>query len=322
MGLAAAEYDTATDTDAVETEKASGTAELVNDVVRCSFDVKKVDKADTSKVISGSKYNLYRVENDTAVEKLYGITSEAGKSDVSGIDKTLVETAVTDESGMLHFTGLITGVTYVLKEIEAPKGSQVSENPVTIKFAVDAVSGKAKIQTVDTGNGTIEANVDGTFTWLEPPTQVSIKKVNKNGQGLAGAVLRITDMDGNVIVPDWTTSIAEPKLISGILDAGKQYKLIEVSAPDGYEKAEDIIFTVDKKDIGPSDSDVENSVQKITMTDIEKTSVKGADVKIAGKSVSAKTGDNENPFAYYLLLISSAAMIAFTFNKKRTNSEK
>ncbi len=321
-GLAAAEYDTATDTDAVETEKASGTAELVNDVVRCSFDVKKVDKADTSKVISGSKYNLYRVENDTAVEKLYGITSEAGKSDVSGIDKTLVETAVTDESGMLHFTGLITGVTYVLKEIEAPKGSQVSENPVTIKFAVDAVSGKAKIQTVDTGNGTIEANVDGTFTWLEPPTQVSIKKVNKNGQGLAGAVLRITDMDGNVIVPDWTTSIAEPKLISGILDAGKQYKLIEVSAPDGYEKAEDIIFTVDKKDIGPSDSDVENSVQKITMTDIEKTSVKGADVKIAGKSVSAKTGDNENPFAYYLLLISSAAMIAFTFNKKRTNSEK
>ena len=62
-----------------------------------------------------------------------------------------------------------------------------------------------------------------------------------NGEEVEGAILVVTDEEGNVI-DEWT-STKEPHKVSG-LEEGKTYTLTEKTAPYGYEVAESITFTV------------------------------------------------------------------------------
>ena len=62
---------------------------------------------------------------------------------------------------------------------------------------------------------------------------------------LPGATLQIIDGNGD-IVEEWI-STSEPYYVEGKLIAGKEYTLREITAPNGYEIANDVEFTVDEK---------------------------------------------------------------------------
>lgn len=123
---------------------------------------------------------------------------------------------------------LVVGKTYQMTEVTAPQGYEVAES---IKFTVDE-NGKAVV------NGT----AGDTVTMKDSPVGINFsKKAITGSDELPGAVLKITDTDGNFI--DGWTSGAEPHNIK-TLEAGKTYFMIEETAPNGYIVAEKIEFTV------------------------------------------------------------------------------
>ena len=96
-------------------------------------------------------------------------------------------------------------------------------------------------------------------------TKVEVLKLDKaNNQGLAGAKLQIQDQDGNII--DQWQSDGSGHLIQGLV-VGQEYKLIETKAPDGYQLASELTFTVENT----------TEVQKVIMYDQAITAVKTDD---------------------------------------------
>ena len=123
--------------------------------------------------------------------------------------------------------------TYTLTEITAPDGYEKAE---TITFVVDK-------------NGKILVNdkevTDKTVIMKDAPVtaNVYISKIDMaNSEELPGADLIVKDKDGKEVAK-WT-STTEKHLIEK-LGVGT-YTLTEITAPDGYEKAETITFVVDK----------------------------------------------------------------------------
>ena len=84
-------------------------------------------------------------------------------------------------------------------------------------------------------------------------TKVSISKKALTGSDeLAGAELKLYEVTENeqgetveTEVDAWTSG-TEAHVINGKLIAGGKYKLVEITAPDGYQVAEAVTFTVNK----------------------------------------------------------------------------
>ncbi|MEY8354714.1 SpaA isopeptide-forming pilin-related protein [Lachnospiraceae bacterium 54-53] len=87
---------------------------------------------------------------------------------------------------------------------------------------------------------------DGSADMVEmrnDTTKVRIRKVDKDGKAVAGAILCILDEEGNVIIRELKTADKEID-ITGVLEAGRKYFLREVKAPEGYLPAMDKAFVV------------------------------------------------------------------------------
>jgi len=107
------------------------------------------------------------------------------------------------------------------------------------------------------------------FILLNRPSTVEAEKLAKETQSLlAGAVLTITDEDGNTLHDadgnplTWTTT-KDVKVFTGILDPGKTYFLKELSAPAGYTLSEPLPFTVSE------DGAVDRIIIQDAMTDVQ-----------------------------------------------------
>ena len=74
-----------------------------------------------------------------------------------------------------------------------------------------------------------------------------LKKDAETGKLLEGAVIKITDPESGKEVLRFTTGKKEGFRIE-MLEDGKTYKACEVKAPEGYERADDVSFTVGKDD--------------------------------------------------------------------------
>ncbi len=138
----------------------------------------------------------------------------------------------------------------------------IEEVQTGLPAGVTADSGRymAAVTVTDKGDGSLEVSeqysLGGTacetaaFTNTYEKEKITVsfdKRDADSGIAVKGAVLRVVDMDGRKI-DEWTSN-GEPHTISGILEGGADYRLIEVKAPDGYQIAEDIIFNVDAQSV-------------------------------------------------------------------------
>lgn len=285
---------------------------IVNDVNRTDIVIEKVDEKNPGRKLPGSTYGLFRRAS----------TVKSGKeADNAGTDEWVqVAQATTDENGILRFTGILVGVEYQIRELIAPAGSYVSEKPLTILFEMK--DGKAVIKSFDDGNGTTTVDPEtGEIIWKEPQVEVKFAKKDEEGKLLAGAKLEVHDKEGNII-ESWTSSSEDVYTSRGKLVTGNTYKLIETEAPEGYEIAEPIDFTIPEETVGPN----ENKVIQIEMID-KKTPKKPVEPKKPAKKLTpaakianaVKTGDFSNIWGYIVLLAIAAVAIitGITYKKKR-----
>ncbi|WP_394524838.1 SpaA isopeptide-forming pilin-related protein [Lacrimispora sp. JR3] len=181
-------------------------------------------------------------------------------------------------------------------------------------------------------------------------TRIKISKIDGKGKMLEGAVLRILDEAGNVIVKDFITGM-EAVNINGVLDAGRKYILNEVKAPEGYLSAPDVEFIVpkeakqldvfmtdlkvpgtkgnDPEPVPPPPPEPDQPENKVKVGKITATYVKDPFNpawleliygKVKGKR-GEKTGDN-TPVVFWIfgiLICLSGAFITLKSGKHRTN---
>ena len=132
---------------------------------------------------------------------------------------------------------------------------------------------------------------------------VTITKVdNITRARVTGAVLAV--YDGSTYIDGWTTSAGQDHIVSG-LTPDKVYRLTEVTAPGGYQKASDVYFKVNEKGQAYAGSS-ENSLaatgnSAVTMMDVKEITTGEVAVHV---QVDGVTGDN---YKYSIGLNSSIA---------------
>ena len=220
------------------------------------------------------------------------ITVEVSKVDVYGeeligadmqlenADGEIIDEWISD--GTNHIVTELPAGDYTLKEIAAPDGYVIATD---IKFTVD-VYGNVTVENVE-ATATSE-NGNPLVVMIDDTTKVQISKQDiTTGEELPGAKLQVIDRDGNV-VEEWVSS-SEPHFIEGKLIAGKEYTLKETIAPEGYEIANEIKFTVN----------ADGSVTEVIMYD-----------ELTPKITTPYTGDNHSDFAAYAMLGAASVIIA------------
>lgn len=214
------------------------TSETVTFEVTDSLEVQKVAMLDEATKVQISKKDI------TTKEELPGATLE-----IRNEDGEVVESWVSEETP--HYIEMLPIGTYTLTETAAPEYYAKAE---TITFEVTDTK---DIQTVE---------------MLDEKIRVAISKKDITGQKeLPGAKLTVKDAKGNQI-EEWVSEETPHEMN---LAAG-EYTLIEVTAPEGYEVAENVNFTV-------TDS---SEVQQINMYDEPKDTL----VDLTGKTKTTTTG--------------------------------
>ncbi|KAB2498302.1 choice-of-anchor A family protein, partial [Bacillus cereus] len=189
---------------------------------------------DNTNVIELVMKNTKKVENGQF--KLLKKDSESGqllpgaKFDVIDKDGKVVETIVTDDKGEALSKRLPVG-SYTLKEVEAPKGYELSSSSVSVDVEAN------KVLTVDVVNKKIPEKVTGQFEIVKVDAEDKTKvlsdaefEVYKEGKKVD--TLR-TDKTG--------------KVVSQKLEPGK-YILKETKAPQGYKLLKEEIEVVVEAD--------------------------------------------------------------------------
>lgn len=181
---------------------------------------------------------------------------------------------------------LIAGKKYALHETYAPNGYVIAND---VEFTVSE-------------NGIVDIVI-----MQDDTTKVMISKQDiTNGKELPSAMLQIIDENGN-IVEEWV-SASKPHFIEGKLIAGKEYTLKETMAPEGYEIANEIKFTVN----------ADGSMTKVVMYD-EHTPV--PEKPETPPTETPHTGVSAGNSAVVFLISGVLLMIAGMFIRKKNNKE-
>lgn len=158
--------------------------------------------------IPGAKLAVYEPGNDTPVD----------------------EWVTTTEAHVLH--NLNDGVTYTVKELEAPAGYYRSEKGV--EFTVEQPSATAQEK-------------DYVVTFEDSSIEYTVTKTDKSGKKLlADATFTLKDSDGNPLTTIKTNSAEATAIPKECLKAGETYTLEETDAPAGYYYTNEapVTFTV------------------------------------------------------------------------------
>ena len=185
-------------------------------------------------VLAGAVFGLFEADGVTPVANPYG----EGQA-----------TATSDANGLVTFTGL-EAKDYVVKELTAPEGYQLSEEAITVSSSQLIASTD---QVLDQGKV-----VNKPFTAI-PPTppvvekpelklyNIQLHKVNLVGQDLAGAVFGLFEADGVTPVANpygegQATATSDANgLVSFVGFEAKDYVIKELTAPAGYQLSTDVI---------------------------------------------------------------------------------
>jgi len=140
------------------------------------------------------------------------------KKDMSNI----IKTEKTNAEGIAIFGELELG-TYYIQEKEQVNGYTINDTIYEVE---------------------IKENGDNfTITCENKPTEIEFSKVDETGvKELPGATIQIIDKETNEVVEEWIST--EESHIVKYLVEGKEYIMKEITAPYGYEIAEEITFTM------------------------------------------------------------------------------
>ena len=231
--------------------------------------------------ISGKKVDENEKSLENALFGLFAVDTAEFTADNAYM------TAVSDENGHFEFDKIPYGE-YIVREIEAPTGYILSDEsyPVTISEDGEVIEIKA----------------------VNKSTKVRISKQDiTTGEELPGATLQIIDEDGNVAT-EWV-STDEAHFIEGKLIAGKEYTLRETIAPDGYEIASEIKFTVN----------TDGSVTEVVMYDEHTPELEIPPTVTIDTPNTGVSADNSAEF----YLVAAAVVVAFGMVIcKRNDKEK
>lgn len=181
----------------------------------------------------------------------------------------------------ISYSALETGVDYVLKETSAPAGYAYSKD-ITFRINADGT-----ISTIRGANASVSGQ---TLVMRDAPIAISVEKVDASSTSnapLSNAILAVIDAASGKELERFTTNetahaLDMSKITVPADNTKKDYILREISAPTGYEIAEDIIFAVDKsgvvytKDasgytpVSTSGSGLAGTTATLTMTDKKK----------------------------------------------------
>ena len=224
-----------------------------------TFELDEHGKLKADKTTTNTKDGVLLVEDARTVEVSkvdLGTGEELDGAHIQVLDKA---GNVVDEwdskKGETHkVKNLTVGQEYTLRETVAPNGYTLTTDTT---FMIDR-TGKV--------TGTVTINKDGVLLVEDTATKAEITKLDAATEApLSGAVLRVIDANGTA-VDEWTTD-GQPHVIEAKLNTGATYQLIEVKAPDGYEIADPISFTM------KADGTTDPVVMKDAMTRSEKASV-------------------------------------------------
>ena len=272
-------------------------------------------EAPTGYILSDESYPVTISEDGeiieiTAVNK--PITVEISKQDVYGNELAGAEMQLENSDGEVVDKWTSDGTNYVvtelpaggytLKEIAAPDGYVIATD---IRFTVD-VYGKITVENVDAT--AVSENGNPLIVMVDDTTKVKISKRDiTTDKELAGATLQIIDEDGNVAT-EWV-STDEAHFIEGKLIAGKEYTLRETIAPDGYEIASEIKFTVN----------TDGSVTEVVMYDEHTPELEIPPTVTIDTPNTGVSADNSAEF----YLVAAAVVVAFGMVIcKRNDKEK
>ena len=213
---------------------AADAVEFHNEREKAKVGIYKTD-LESGKYLAGAVFNLYTADDiyDADGSLVFAAGELVATSPETNADGTTYFDCNIPIRGEQYGSSIRKDATtnsgnYIVKELRAPLGYYVNEEPMEVTFTYD---GQA-IMVLDN-------------TCSNKPTEMWVSKRDlTNDEELPGATLAIKDMDGN-IVTTWV-STDEPHRVTG-LHFGESYTLTEIRAADGYALADNITFRLIQK---------------------------------------------------------------------------
>ena len=205
------------------------TLKFYNDREKARVGVYKIDR-ETGKYLAGAVFNLYTADDiyDADGNLVFAageLVATSPETNAEGNTYFDCDIPIRGEQygSSTHKDATTNSGKYIVKEIRAPLGYYVNEEPMEVTFTYD---GQA-VQVLES-------------TCTDKPTEMWVSKRDlTNDEELPGATLTIKDMDGN-IVESWV-STDTPHRVTG-LHLGDAYTLTETRPADGYALADEITF--------------------------------------------------------------------------------
>ncbi|WP_443672705.1 SpaA isopeptide-forming pilin-related protein [Gemmiger sp.] len=208
--------------------------EFHNEREKAKVGIYKTD-LESGKYLAGAVFNLYTADDiydaDGSLVFAAGeLVATSPETNADGYTYFTCDIPIRGEQydSSTHKDAATNSGKYIAKEIRAPLGYYVNEDPMEVTFTYD---GQA-VQVLES-------------TCTDKPTEMWVSKRDlTNDEELPGATLTIKDADGN-IVESWV-STDTPHRVTG-LHLGDAYTLTETRPADGYALADEITFRLLQK---------------------------------------------------------------------------
>ena len=213
---------------------AADAVEFHNEREKAKVGIYKTD-LESGKYLAGAVFNLYTADDiyDADGRLVFAageLVATSPETNADGYTYFTCDIPIRGEQygSSTHKDAATNSGKYIVKEIRAPLGYYVNEEPMEVTFTYD---GEA-VQVLES-------------TCTDKPTEMWVSKRDlTNDEELPGATLTIKDADGNV-VESWV-STDTPHRVTG-LHLGDAYTLTETRPADGYALADEITFRLLQK---------------------------------------------------------------------------
>ena len=213
---------------------ATDAVEFHNEREKAKVGIYKTD-LESGKYLAGAVFNLYTADDiydaDGSLVFAAGeLVATSPETNADGITYFDCDIPIRGEQygSSTHKDAATNSGKYIVREIRAPLGYYVNEEPMEVTFTYD---GEA-VQVLES-------------TCTNKPTEMWVSKRDlTNDEELPGATLSIQDADGNVVT-SWV-STDTPHRVAGLY-LGETYTLTETRPADGYALADDITFRLLQK---------------------------------------------------------------------------